>query len=36
MFKEFIFNIKFWFKMRKLKKLDPFIYQMPINDDKKN
>ena len=25
-FNEIIFNIKFWFKIRKLKKLDPFVY----------
>tara|TARA_Y100001963_G_scaffold45201_1_gene63693 strand:+ start:26018 stop:26125 length:108 start_codon:yes stop_codon:yes gene_type:complete len=34
MFKEIIFRIKFWFKMRKLKKLDPFIYEVPVNDKK--
>ena len=25
---EIIFSIKFWFKKRKLKKLDPFIYKV--------
>ncbi len=36
-FNELIFNIKFWFKIRKLRKLDPFIYDIPeIGNDKKN
>jgi len=33
-FNEIIFNIKFWFKIRKLKKLDPFVYD--FDNDKKD
>ena len=33
---ELIFNIKFWFKLRKLKKLDPYIYNLDTSNDKKD
>ena len=33
---ELIFNIKFWFKIRKLKMLDPYIYNLDTDNDKKN
>ncbi len=33
MFSELIFRIKFWFKKRKLKKLDPYIYEVNKNDE---
>ena len=31
---EIIFEIKFWLKKRKLSKLDPYIYEMPKDDEK--
>jgi hypothetical protein len=30
---DLIFQIKFWFKKRKLKKLDPYIYKVNKNDE---
>jgi hypothetical protein len=33
MFSKLIFRIKFWFKKRKLKKLDPYIYEVNKNDE---
>ena len=30
---ELIFQLKFWFKKRKLKKLDPYIYDVNKNDE---
>ena len=33
MFSELIFRIKFLFKKRKLKKLDPYIYEVNKNDE---
>ena len=32
---ELIFDIRFWFKKRQLMKLDPYIYEMPKDDEKK-
>ena len=34
-FDELVFSIKFWFKKRKLMKLDPFIYEVPNIDQNK-
>ena len=31
-----LFEIRFYFKKRKLKKLDPFVYKTPNEDQKNN
>ena len=33
-FYELIFQIKFWYKKRRLMKLDPYIYEMPKDEEK--
>jgi hypothetical protein len=30
---ELVFQLKFYFKKRKLKKLDPYIYEVNKNDE---
>ena len=32
---ELIFQLKFYFKKRKLQKLDPYIYEMEKKDDER-